>query len=125
MGAKIYPVLDLTGRGYEVMAGRQVVLLTRPMEEPRGAFQEQPRGQKPEREVFDRLRDLRASLARKERLPAYCIFQDRTLREMARTIPGTPDELLGIVGVGQVTLRKYGRQFLRLLDKIRNESSSL
>ncbi|NVM20908.1 MAG: ATP-dependent DNA helicase RecQ [Desulfobacterales bacterium] len=129
MGAKIYPVMELTGRGHDVMAGRQVVRLTLPIkerrEEPREAFEERPRDQATEKEVFNRLRELRAGIAKKTRLPAYCIFQDRTLREMARAMPATPDELMGIVGVGEVTLRKYGRQFLGLLDKIRNESGEV
>jgi ATP-dependent DNA helicase RecQ len=122
MGAKIYPVLELTSRGYDVMAGRQLVRLTRPIKEPMRALEERPQDQKLDGDIFNRLRELRASLARKERLPAYCIFQDRTLWEMARIMPKTPDELLGIVGVGQVTLRKYGKQFLGLIDKIRDET---
>lgn len=122
MGAKIYPVLELTGRGREVMAGREVILLSHPLKDERPASAEGPLVQKEEKEVFNRLRELRSSLARNEGLPAYCIFQDRTLLEIARVLPGTPDELLGIVGVGQVTLRKYGRQFLELIDGIRNEN---
>ena len=132
MGAKIYPVLELTGRGREVMAGREVILLSQPLKDAcppslrrggreRPASAEGPLVQKEEKEIFNRLRELRSGLARNEGLPAYCIFQDRTLREVARVLPGTPDELLAIVGVGQVTLRKYGRQFLELIDTIKNE----
>jgi superfamily II DNA helicase RecQ len=40
---------------------------------------------------------------------------------MAGTLPTTPDELLHIVGVGQVKLRKYGREFLELIDTIGND----
>jgi superfamily II DNA helicase RecQ len=122
MGAKIYPVLELTGRGREVMAGREVVLLSHPLKKEAPVSGEERVAEEPDMEVFNQLRELRSSLARNEGLPAYCIFQDRTLREIARVLPGTPDELLGIVGVGQVTLRKYGRQFLELIDGIRNEN---
>jgi len=132
MGAKIYPVLELTGQGREVMAGRQVILLSQALKDAsppslrqggreRPASAEGPLVQKEEKEIFNRLRELRSGLARNEGLPAYCIFQDRTLREIVRVLPGTPDELLAIVGVGQVTLRKYGRQFLELIDTIKNE----
>ena len=121
MGAKIYPVLELTGRGREVMQSREVVLLTRPLKEEGAPFVEGSLVEKEEMEIFNRLRELRTSLARKEGLPAYCIFQDRTLREIARVLPRTPVELLDIVGVGQVTLRKYGRQFLALIEKMRSE----
>jgi ATP-dependent DNA helicase RecQ len=121
MGAKIYPVLELTGRGREIMQSREVVLLSRPLKEEGAPFAEGPLVEKEEMEIFNPLRELRTSLARKEGLPAYCIFQDRTLREIARVLPRTPVELLGIVGVGRVTLRKYGRQFLELIEKIRSK----
>ncbi len=119
MGAKIYPVLELTGRGREVMAGREMILLSHPLKKEASVSDKERLAHEPDTEVFNQLRELRSSLARNEGLPAYCIFQDRTLREMARVLPGTPDELLRIVGVGQVTLRKYGRQFLELIEKIR------
>ena len=122
MGAKIYPVLELTGRGCEVMRAREVVLLSRPLKDEPPVSDEGSLAHKGEMETFNRLRELRSGLARREGLPAYCIFQDRTLREIARVLPKTSEELLGIVGVGQVTLRKYGRQFLELIEKIRSES---
>jgi len=40
---------------------------------------------------------------------------------MARTLPATPEELLRIVGVGEVTFRKYGQAFLKVLREIRDE----
>jgi len=62
---------------------------------------------------------------REERLLLYCIFHDRTLREMARTLPATPEELLRIVGVGEVTFRKYGWAFLKVLREIRDDKESI
>jgi hypothetical protein len=43
---------------------------------------------------------------------------------MARLLPGTAEELLGVVGVGEVTLRKYGREFLELLGEIGDEKQN-
>jgi len=121
VGEKAYPVLDLTERGYRVMAGRETIRLSSP-ERPGGSSSSGgPALQRSEKETFNRLRELRSSLARRESLPPYCIFHDRTLREMARTLPGTPEELLAIAGVGEVTLRKYGPDFLGLLTRIREE----
>jgi len=121
IGEKSYPVLELSERGYHVMAGREVIRLTGVSEGEKALFAEHAEPQESDDEVFNRLRQLRSRLARQERLPPYCIFQDRTLREMARTLPETPEELLAIVGVGEVTLRKYGTAFLGLLSEIRNE----
>jgi len=44
---------------------------------------------------------------------------------MARTLPATPGELLRIVGVGEVTFRKYGQAFLKVLREIRDDKESI
>ena len=64
---------------------------------------------------FAALRTLRGEIARAEQLPAYCIFNDRTLRELARRGPANESELLAIPGVGPAKLEKYGARFLDLL----------
>jgi ATP-dependent DNA helicase RecQ len=120
-GKKVYPVLTLTGRGRKVMSGKEVLRLSHPLVKEREAPEDQPLRQEAEREAFQQLRHLRTRIAKHEGLPAYCIFQDRTLREMARTLPRTPEELLSVVGVGEVTLRKYGKKFLDLLRQIGQE----
>jgi ATP-dependent DNA helicase RecQ len=114
-----YQVLELTRRGMDVMHGKEVFRLTPPSE--KGVPDDRILSQDNQMEAFNRLRGLRTELAKKEGLPPYCIFQDRTLREMVRTLPSSPNELLEVVGVGQVTLRKYGRPFLELLNQIRDE----
>jgi ATP-dependent DNA helicase RecQ len=117
-GKKMYPVLALTGRGRKVMTGKEVVRLSPAPSREREPVTDQSLTQAADRETFQRLRALRASIAKREGLPAYCIFQDRTLREMARTLPRTPEQLLAVVGVGEITLRKYGKEFLELLDEM-------
>ncbi len=58
------------------------------------------------------LRTLRTSLAREEKLPAYCIFPDRTLMEMAARKPDSMAALAMVRGVGPAKLEKYGALFL-------------
>ncbi len=58
------------------------------------------------------LRTLRTSIARREKLPAYCIFPDRTLVEMAARKPGSLAALAAVHGVGPAKLEKYGELFL-------------
>jgi len=119
IGEKNYPVLQLTDRGRRVMAGGEEVRLTLTLKGLTHAIKKAPASHKgSEREIYEKLRELRTDLARKEKIPSYCIFQDRTLREMARVLPSTPDALLCIVGVGEVTLKKYGGPFLKLLRSI-------
>jgi ATP-dependent DNA helicase RecQ len=120
MGGKVYPVLILTELGREAMAGRKKMrLIPAPVAEK--TEEAKPAGAN-EEDVFRKLRELRAVLARKEGLPAYCIFQDRTLRQMARDLPATPKDMLDVVGVGEITLRKYGKAFLDLLREIKAEA---
>ncbi len=66
-------------------------------------------------ERFQRLRAWRAEVAREHNLPAYVVFHDATLAEMAREQPDSLDALAGISGVGARKLEAYGREILRVL----------
>jgi ATP-dependent DNA helicase RecQ len=68
-------------------------------------------------ERFLRLRELRKRLADARDLPAYVVFHDRTLREMAQRRPRTLDELLDVPGVGPAKLERYGAAFLEELTR--------
>ncbi|HHY57980.1 MAG TPA: DNA helicase RecQ [Chloroflexi bacterium] len=63
-------------------------------------------------QLFSRLRILRRALADELHIPAYIIFGDRTLIEMAARIPQSLEELRTIYGVGEAKLRQFGEQFL-------------
>jgi ATP-dependent DNA helicase RecQ len=65
--------------------------------------------------LFEALRALRSRLAREAGVPAYCVFSDRTLRELAGRAPGSEQEMLAVPGVGPAKLERYGDAFLRLL----------
>jgi ATP-dependent DNA helicase RecQ len=62
--------------------------------------------------LFERLRALRKRLATERKVPAYVIFNDRTLREMCRLRPASPEELVAVSGVGPKKLERYGEAFL-------------
>ncbi|MGE5552091.1 MAG: DNA helicase RecQ [Bacteroidota bacterium] len=67
--------------------------------------------------LFDTLRRLRRDIAAREGVPPYIIFADSTLREMAGHLPTTTKALLGIKGVGQAKLEKYGAMFLKAIQE--------
>ncbi|MEX0912515.1 MAG: ATP-dependent DNA helicase RecQ [Gemmatimonadota bacterium] len=69
----------------------------------------------PNPQLLATLKDLRSRLARDSALPAYCVFNDRTLNEIAARKPTSEAELLAIKGVGPAKLDKYGSDFLTLL----------
>jgi ATP-dependent DNA helicase RecQ len=66
--------------------------------------------------VFERLREWRAGAAREQNVPAYVIFHDATLRQIAAEKPSTLTGLSGINGVGEAKLAKYGQQVLEVLS---------
>ena len=70
---------------------------------------------------FNALKAWRGEVAAEHNLPAYVVFHDATLAEMARERPGTLDELAGISGVGAKKLEAYGREILRLLAGTQGE----
>ncbi|MCE2914622.1 MAG: ATP-dependent DNA helicase, partial [Rubrivivax sp.] len=65
------------------------------------------------------LKAWRGEVAREHNLPAYIVFHDATLAEMARRQPQTLDELAGIAGIGSRKLAAYGEQLLRVLEAAR------
>ena len=65
-----------------------------------------------ESELFERLRALRKKLAGHANVAPYMVFSDATLRAMCRLMPTTEAELLEVPGVGEVKLKRYGRDFL-------------
>ena len=66
---------------------------------------------------FERLRTLRLDLARRNHFPAYCVLQDATLLEIARTQPRTMRQLLEIKGMGPKRAERYGKDLLAELAK--------
>ena len=67
--------------------------------------------------LFQRLRELRGALARRKGVPAYVIFSDKTLREMAAAHPTNRAQLAQISGVGSHKLEQYGDAFLEVLTQ--------
>ncbi|MCV6585838.1 MAG: DNA helicase RecQ [Marinibacterium sp.] len=65
--------------------------------------------------LLSALKAKRRALAEAARVPAYVIFNDRTLIEMAETRPATLDDLARVGGVGAKKLERYGREFLQVI----------
>ena len=67
--------------------------------------------------LYEKLRELRLEFSKKLRLPAYVIFPDKTLIEMAKFKPRNKDDLEKIYGVGKAKLKKFGEYFLDAIQK--------
>ncbi len=68
-----------------------------------------------EETLFEALRARRMELANEQGIPAYVIFHDSTLIEMANGKPGNLEDLQGISGIGKAKLKRYGEDFLAVI----------
>jgi ATP-dependent DNA helicase RecQ len=71
-----------------------------------------------EQRLFDRLRSWRMGTAREHNVAAYIIFNDATLREIAKARPTALDDLRGISGVGEKKLASYGDEIVNLISEM-------
>ncbi len=76
-----------------------------------------------DQDLFERLRTLRAELARQAGVPAYVIFHDATLLNLASAQPSTEAELLAISGVGEQKAKKYGQAVLAVIAEWKADRS--
>lgn len=74
-------------------------------------------------EIFEQLKALRAEIAKEEEMPAYIIFDNKTLTEMAHFLPNDETSLLQINGVGKIKIEKYGERFLVLLATLKAKNA--
>lgn len=128
-----YGTLVLTDAGAEVLRGDRQVPMRQEPEKParpggsaksaRGAKARRPVADLPEEAVpiFEALRAWRAATAKEQGVPAYVIFHDATLREIATVLPADVTELGTINGVGENKLAKYGEQILTTLKEQEGE----
>lgn len=72
--------------------------------------------------LFKALKALRKKVADRKDLPPYVIFQDPSLEEMATTYPGTEAELSNVNGVGMGKVKKFGAEFLQLINRYVEEN---
>ena len=72
-------------------------------------------------QLFEKLRKLRLDIARKQNMPPYIVFNDRTLIDMAMKVPASKDEMLNVSGVGDNKYQKYGEIFLETIQKYKTE----
>jgi len=107
------PVLRLNEASWSVLRGQRAVRLLQPKtaEVAKTRFDEES-WEGVDRGLFDSLRGLRREIADERAVPAYVLFSDATLRDMARARPGSPGALLNVRGVGERKLADLGQRFL-------------
>ena len=125
-----FPTLGVTPRGREFLNRRETLTLSRQVRQqaataPRG---ERVRGggvrggeRSYDAGLYNTLLALRREKAEDRGVPAYVIFNNRTLEDMARKAPRTPEEFAGVSGVGRVKLEDLGEVFLECINAYARE----
>ncbi|MDM4719872.1 DNA helicase RecQ [Micromonospora sp. WMMA1363] len=117
-----YGTLALTDTSSDVLGRRRTVMLRRePVRaparsvKPRGAATVVAELAPAAANAFERLRSWRAATAKEQGVPAYVVFHDATLRQIATDAPAALADLSQVSGVGEAKLAKYGEQILAVL----------
>ncbi len=107
-----FATLSLTPAGLETLRTRTPVTLTKQVDVAEKAARSRIGAIECDESLFERLRALRRQLADERGVPAYIIFSDVSLREMARNYPTNTGEFRRIAGVGEQKLKDFAEPFL-------------
>jgi ATP-dependent DNA helicase RecQ len=107
-----FATLTLTTAGREALRSRTPITLTKQIEIAAGGQRARPGAIECDELLFEQLRGLRRRLADERDVPAYVIFSDVSLRQMARNYPTTESEFRRIPGVGEQKLKDFAEPFL-------------
>ena len=117
-----FSTLSVTDRGRQLLDARIVPVLAKPLVREKKKQIAKQRSERREQEwagvdqgLFQRLRDKRAELARKKGVPAYIIFGDKALKDMAVKRPLTKDAFANVYGVGEHKLKAYADVFIDVI----------
>lgn len=118
-----YHVLNLTAEGWQLLRGEATPRLLKPTRKSLGRRAQTGTGEEihaddwenVDRGLFETLRKLRRELASQRGVPAYIVFGDRALRDMARQQPTTLGAFCQVSGVGEKKLAEYGEVFVECI----------
>ena len=124
-----YSVLRLTEAARPLLRGEEVLHLAQPRTDTAHATEEPAKGsaasEVADPGLFEHLRGVRRRIAEAEGVPPYVVAGDRTLADLVRRRPQTPEELLGVHGIGEHKLDKYGDDLLAAIADYDGDQSAL
>ena len=116
--------LKISPIGWEVLKGEKTIRLTTPLtsddKKKKAKTVKTTIEGEANKDLFTELKKIRYSIAKEENMPAYIIFNDKTLKLMASELPTTENEFLAISGVGMNKMEKYGDEFMNVIRKFKS-----
>lgn len=124
----LYPTLFLLPKGVQILKQEESIAMVRVADhiedhivDKRREKESYGRAEAPaegcDQQLFELLRILRKQIAQEQGIPPYVVFSDRSLHDMASIVPRSAETMLSVSGVGETKLERYGRRFLRLIDR--------
>ena len=116
-----YPLVTLTARGEQVMRGKTSYALEWPGSEGASKASEEGVALKEmgfDGRLYDRLKDVRTRLAKARQVPAYVVFSNEIIENLARLRPKTMDAGLLVKGIGEARAEKYLEPFLKVIREV-------
>ena len=110
-----YPTLAVTQAGRTFLSRREGLTLTRPKRKDETVSARNHTHPAYDQDLFERLRALRSSLADARDVPAFVIFGDKTLQQMALHLPQSRESFARISGVGAAKLDQFSEEFLKVI----------
>ncbi|MFL6530091.1 MAG: RQC domain-containing protein, partial [Chthoniobacterales bacterium] len=111
-----FATLSLTSAGVEALRNRTSITLTKQPDVAKKTRGAKAGAIECDETLFEQLRTLRRKLADEANVPAYVIFSDASLREMAREMPRRLGDFSRISGVGEQKLKKFGEPFVAAIE---------
>lgn len=118
-----YPTLILSKKGADVLKGKINVAKRRDLNRVTPSKSMVADGSF-DVDLFEKLRSLRLEFARKQALPPFMIFSDKTLKDMCVRIPTNSQEFLAVSGVGKMKLEQYGESFIKAIKDYQTDQKS-
>jgi len=130
VGGDRFPTLSITDLGREVMLKQKTIPLTMPAIEAhvpsRKSERKKPAGTASaipadyNTAVFEALKKWRRETSTRMGVPAYVVFPDKTLQELARLLPEAPADLLNVRGIGPAKAQRFGEEALAVIADARS-----
>jgi len=118
-----FATVQVTPSGREALRSRRQITLTKHLEKPEPRAKSRGGEIQCDEALFAKLRGLRRTLADERNVPAYVIFSDVALREMARQNPIIPAQFRRIPGVGEQKLKDFAKPFLAAIAEYLQSNS--
>ncbi len=115
-----FPVLKLTSKSQEILKGKARFYHKKDLLKAKLSKEEALTADEInknfDKDLFNRLKEIRLNIAQQKGMPPYIVFHDSSLKEMATYLPQNQDEFLNIKGAGHKKYENYGKDFIGLIN---------